>query len=58
MFVSFANSLSAAASMRAMPLMGINGYGTCYHSLEKVEAACALEVVGDRTVSEDKNCEK
>lgn len=26
-----------------MPLMGINGYGTCYLSLGKKEAACALE---------------
>lgn len=38
-FVLFASSLSAAARMCAMPLMGINGYSTCYRSLGKKEAA-------------------
>lgn len=41
-----------------MPLMGINGYGTCYHSLEKKKAACALEVVGACPMEEDKNREQ
>lgn len=49
-----------------MPLMGINGYGTCYPSLEKKAAACAVESrwgwgvvqwVRVRTVSNDRGPE-
>lgn len=41
-----------------MALMGINGYGTCYHSLGKKEAACALEGMGFCPMGEDQNCEQ
>ena len=55
--VLLANSLSTAARMWDMPLMGINGYGTCSHSLWKKEAACALESMGFcPTMGEDQNC--
>lgn len=56
--VAFSSSLSAAARLWAMPLMGIRGYGTCYHSLRKDEAACALGNVGVCTIGKVKNCEQ
>ena len=68
--VLLANCLSTAARMWNMPLMGINGYGTCYHSLRKKEAACALEsmgfcpamgfcpTMGFCPIGEDQNCKQ
>lgn len=40
-------------------LMGINGYGTCSHSLRKKEAAWTLESMGFcPTMGEDQNCKQ